>query len=483
MAFDNFTVNVISFNSIEGTDWTQAQPSVTLTITPDAGYKIDVADFSSINPLPTYVSTVSYSQSGSNIECLITYEVPSEMPSNDVLIALCITGSASLVTFSVGGIIYYYTAFTSTPTPPSANTPYSQAGIIYSTAEIANPSVVATSGYYFPVLPTASLTVGTATNYSIVPTLINDSEGNLIQVNFAVNYTFPDSSVTGDIIIVNAVAEEIYVPIEGISSYSMDTSLIAITGETRTMTVFGTPDSVFTVAMDGVNLVTSITMDANGSYSFPVVFPSVTTSTSYEILLSGDLVSPFVQDNPFTILQKANTEVTLGVILPSGIPSVSSVVKSYLPFQQPPVGSDAQVIEFSWTAAPTGGRVLLLASQPNDSYWSNLDTALNGGTEVFPVAIVDRSNPPTDAVIYVTGTIDTYGSSNMTTSLDLTSLITVLKPISLFYGIDENEACCDPDSVSHYILESETFSTAQAILLVDGSAAPDGFYVEQATPQ
>ena len=40
MAFDNFTVNVVSFNETGGVDWTQSRPSVALTITPNTGYAI-----------------------------------------------------------------------------------------------------------------------------------------------------------------------------------------------------------------------------------------------------------------------------------------------------------------------------------------------------------------------------------------------------------------------------------------------------------
>ena len=210
MAFDNFTVNVVSFNETEGVDWTQSRPSVTLIITPNAGYAINVANFSPINPLPNYVDSVTFSQSGTNIECVILYTSPSVMPSSNVLIALCINGSASLIEVSVAGVINYYTTFTSTPTPPSSTAPYSSTGVISSTSEITNLAVIAATGYYFPVLPTASLVVGSLTDYSIVPTLINNAAGELIQVNFAVNYTFPNYSVTGDRIVVTANAAEIY---------------------------------------------------------------------------------------------------------------------------------------------------------------------------------------------------------------------------------------------------------------------------------
>ena len=87
-------------------------------------------------------------------------------------------------------------------------------------------------------------------------------------------------------------------------------------------------------------------------------------------------------------------------------------------------------------------------------------------------------NPATSGTIAVSGIIETYGGSNMETILDLTSILTVLKPIALFYGVTEAEACCNPTAVNYYILESETFSNANAILLIDGTLAPNGFYTE-----
>ena len=77
MAFDNFTVNVVSFNETGGVDWTQSRPSVALTITPNTGYAINAANFSPINPLPNYVDSVTCSHSGTNIECTILYTTPS----------------------------------------------------------------------------------------------------------------------------------------------------------------------------------------------------------------------------------------------------------------------------------------------------------------------------------------------------------------------------------------------------------------------
>ena len=482
MAFSNFTVNVVSFNEAEGVDWTQAHPSVTLIITPNAGYEINATNFSPKNPLPPFVQSVTFTQSGFNIECVILYIEPSEMPNNDVLIALCITGYASLIGVSVAGIVNYYTTFASTGVP-SSTAPYSGTGLISSTSEITNLTVIATTGYYFPVLPTASLVVGSLTDYSIVPTLINDAAGNLIQVNFAVNYTFPNYSVTGDRIVVTANAVEIYNPAVGISAYSINTSLIGVGGETRTMTVFGSSGSVFTIAMDGTDLVTNITMGVNGSYSFPIVFPAVTTNTTYSILLSGDLVSPFAQTNPFTIQQRVNTEVTFSVSFPTGIATQSSVVKSYLPFQSPPVGDAAEVINFGWSITPMVSSNLILIRQPVIGDWSNLNPVLNGGTAAYPIAAISLQDPATGGTIAVSGNMDAYGGINMETVLDLTNIIVVQSytELTLCYAGTEADLCCGTSESRTVFAEGNVANLASVTGLLYTTRdldveAQDGFY-------
>ena len=483
MAFSNFTVNVVSFNEAVGEDWTQAHPSVTLIITPNAGYEINATNFSPKNPLPPFVQSVTFTQSGFNIECVILYIEPSEMPDNDVLIALCITGYASLIGVSVAGIVTYNTTFTSPPTPPTSTAPYSGTGLIFSTSEIANLVVKADNGYYFPVLPTASLAMGTLADYSIVPTLTNDSAGNLIQVNFAVNYTFPNYSVTGDSIIVEANASEIYNPTVGISAYSINTSLIGVGGETRTMTVFGSSGSVFTIAMDGVDLVTNITMEANGSYSFPIVFPAVTTNTTYSILLSGDLVNPFTQPNPFTIQQRVNTEVTFSVSFPDGIATQSSVVKSYLPFQSPPVGDAAEVINFGWSITPMVSSNLILIRQPTIDDWSNLNPVLNGGTAAYPIAAISLQDPATGGTIAVGGNMDAYGGIDMETVLDLTNIIQVQSytELTLCYAGTEADLCCGTSESRTVFVAGNVANLASVTGLLYTTSdldveAQDGFY-------
>ena len=419
-------------------------PSVLIKLSPDPGYTISTSDFSPILPLPSNVTGINFVQSVLDVDATITFDQPFIMPESNVSIPLCFNYSSIENIYTVSGNIFKNAG--SCNISNAIPTTYSGQGTFNSTQTVLSFPVTANPGYYFSVQPTLGLSTGSNSNYTISKTNVLDGSGNIIETNFVVGYKFPSLNVTNSNLTLSACAVEIYVPDVVISAYSIDTSLIGIEGDTRIMTVFGNSGSVFTVAMDGTNLVTNITMGSSGTYSFPISFPVVAANTSYEILLSGDLVSPFVQNNPFTIQQKVDTEVTLSVLYPSGILAASSVVKAYLPFQQPPVGSAAYTISFSWAITPSSNQLLLLSNQPTINYWSNLNPVSNGGTSAYPVAAINLEDPATSGTIVVSGFIEEYGGSNMETVLDLTSILScVALPTVVTTGIT-NKTGTEADS-------------------------------------
>jgi len=167
MAFDNFTVNVVSFIETAGTDWTIANPSVSLTITPDAGYAINAINFSPIAPLPTYVGSVVFTQNGLNIDCVITYTSPSIMPSVDVLISLCIQGYAERSTIVISGVLKGSTSNVSIPASGDLPRNYSGSGEWDTSLLVLTQVVTASTGYFFATLPVLSLSIGNLKNYTI----------------------------------------------------------------------------------------------------------------------------------------------------------------------------------------------------------------------------------------------------------------------------------------------------------------------------
>ena len=496
MAFDNFTVNVVSFNETEGVDWTQSRPSVTLIITPNAGYAINVANFSPINPLPNYVDSVTFSQSGANIECIILYTSPSVMPSSNVLIALCINGSASLIEVSVAGVVNYYTTFTSTPTPPSSTAPYSGTGVISSTSEITNLTVIAATGYYFPVLPTASLVVGSLTDYSIVPTLINNAAGELIQVNFAVNYTFPNYSVTGDRIVVTANAAEIYSPSIEIQSYSMNLANVIVSGETRPITIYGITGAAWqlqvTESVGGTTIGQfSGTIDSSGSATESIVFPLSAVDVDYTFTLTGDLANTFCTVAPYTpcltgqpsvwqIHQYTAQDVSFNLTSTfSSITIGAADTKSFTPLGTP--GITAYSVSAS---KPGSSQDFIFNTTPINTDWSNQ----NGTNPITDQAVqtpltidINNSSDPKTLVISLNTNISEVGTQPLLSVLNLDNFLLSYTELTLCYAVTEPGLCCGTSESRTVFVQGDAANLAGVTgdLYTDATfqtKAADGYY-------
>ena len=460
---DNFTASIASFNETTGADISILHPTVLVALVPNAGYNIIASNFNAILPLPVDISNITFAQDGLNVNATITFISPFIMPQDNVSIPFCIDGFAELIMYSISGSISNSVSCNIGAYPAS----YSATGGFNTTANVLTVPIIADSGYYFPTNPTLSLTLGNTNNYTLSSNKVFDISGNLIEVDFTIGYTFPNANITGDVWSLNACAYEIYVPTIEITGYSISTVGIIPGGETRIMQVFGNQGATFTVSMDSVDLVTNIVMGSSGVYSFPITFPAVAANTTYTIELSGDLASPFLQQNPFTIDQRLATDVTLTVLFNSGITGVTPVVKSFTAFTAPLVGEAAFIIDFPWSILPspalTGTQVLSLSAQPTSAEWSNLEPLTNGGTIIYPIANITLENPATTGVITVSGNIEFYGGTNMETVLDLTNLLTVIDLPELNTTAITNITGSSADSGGNAVVDNGSPVTAKGV--------------------
>lgn len=377
MAFDNFTVNVVSFTETAGTDWTIANPSVSLTITPDAGYAISAINFSPITPLPTYVNSVVFTQNGLNIDCVIAYTSPSIMPSVDVLISLCIQGYAEPSSIVISGVLKGNTSNVSIPAPGVLPRNYSGSGDWDTSLQVLTQAVTASTGYYFATLPVLSLSIGNLKNYTITSVKTFDAQNRLIQVVFSVFYKFPEATVTGDLFVLTANAVQYYNPPVKITSYQFNsTDVINTGGETRTFTIYGIEganwDLQCVYTPGSINIVnTSGTIDATGQAVVSVVFPAtVSVNRTFTFTLTGDLATSFNTANgqtstPFVSQYKLST---LGLVFSSTdatvtVGPISNI--SYFPFVNVPR------ITYTVTATSTGPFTLNPTPVAKGLNWSN----------------------------------------------------------------------------------------------------------------
>jgi len=304
-----------------------------LELIPDAGYVIDANNFSAITPLPDYVSSVTFFQStqnANNVICEVQLIPGTVMPAGGIDINLCIAGSSATDNYCVEGTVSY--SRVANVVPATLNETYSLCGSFKETENVFTQSVSAAPGYYFATQPTISLTAGNSDRYTVTSSNVLDVDGNIVNTVFTVNYTFIDQDITGDAWEIEAVAQIIYVPTIEISNYTVSTAAFPSQGGFRYYTIFGDDGANWTltaVGTNGINNILSIdgstyvntltgVLGANGLQEVLVFVPPSSIPQSFDLTISGDLSSPFIQPITVTIAQLANIIITYATTSPLG---------------------------------------------------------------------------------------------------------------------------------------------------------------------
>lgn len=432
MAFDNFTVNVVSFTETAGTDWTIANPSVSLTITPDAGYAISAINFSPITPLPTYVNNVVFTQNGLNIDCVITYTSPSIMPSVDVLISLCIQGYAEPSSIVISGVLKGSTSNVSIPAPGALPRNYSGSGDWDTSLQVLTQAVTASTGYYFATLPVLSLSIGNLKNYTITSVKTFDAQNRLTQVVFSVFYKFPEATVTGDEFVLTANAIQYYNPPVKIVAYQFNSQyVINQGGETRTFTIYGIEganwDLQCVYTPGNINIVnTSGTIDATGQAVVSVVFPATTNvNRTFTFTLTGDLATSFDTANGQTSTPSVNQyqQSSLSLVFTTTSAHVipgPAAVRYYLPY------SGRRIAEYTVTA--TSNQTFTVANNPPPAIaWSGQGTPTPPVDYDYEMTsqtfVVNNLTSPSTLTATIIVDVAVAGATSKTSTLDLDNVL------------------------------------------------------------
>ncbi len=317
--------------------------TATITISPNTGYEATASDFSAAGFDTAYISNVQFQQDGENVLCVITIVNTSIMPSNNLTLGLCVTGSSVIKEITIAGT-YDTIIGNNVQETGKTNEPYTSAGSVGEQTQLFTETFSADPGYYFEQTPTAEIVIGNQTNYSVSNTPGYDAFGNLIYLQYSIGYTFPNSSVFGDKIRFNAGAEEIFIPTEEITAYNISTALLIPTGESRTITLYGVSGAQFVLSMtDSLGNTYSIdpigVIPSNGVYSINIVFPSAigagAAAVFYTISLTGDLVSPFPQTLPIVLTQQIiRPEISLTGSSSQGITGANTVTVQGDPYSE-----------------------------------------------------------------------------------------------------------------------------------------------------
>ena len=293
--FENFTVTEVNWQIITGDEI----PNTVLTLTPDAGYFLDANNFSATINSP--VSNIYFTQSGNNV--LMTVEFDSTPVVEDLSIPICMNGYSGLIVFTLQVNYDYSLLNASASLPPAVIT---KQGLYNTTSSVfTNATFEADDGFYFLNTPTCVVSIGDISNYALTNSKTFDSNNNLISISFTAQYTFPAINVYGDEILVNAsaVALPAGAPVQ-VRSYSFLNSEFSSDGETRRFIAFGTQGANWTLTINnGATPSTYSSVIPSGGQDFLDVIIPPNFAVDYTFTLTGDLISPFPQQNPFTISQ------------------------------------------------------------------------------------------------------------------------------------------------------------------------------------
>ena len=486
MAFNNFTVSIVTFSETEGLDWTISNPSVVLLLTPNLGYNITASNFSATAPLPSNVSSVVFSQNGNNVNCTVTYISPSVMPASDVLIAVCASGFAEENLISISGVLKDC-GLSNISQPTNLPLAYTSSGIFGSVATVLSQTVTASANYYFDVEPVLALALGNLSNYIITNAKTYNAANQLIQIVFTVTYTFPQTSVSGDEFCLTANAQEIYSPAVCINSYNFPLSspTILAGGQTNTYTLNGIVGAAYTfflVDSAGTVLLNEVgPLDASGTKAITLVFPASVVDQTYFIILTGSCIADGVvvasqQPSVITLKQYVDTQLAFGFSSTNSDITVSAFsTKTFIPFQNV-AASQSYIVNAISTSD------IILNTTPTTTNWSGgggnffpTDLTYNSYVSLSSYTINNLSNPKT-LQAQLTVVIDQAGVPSLNRILNLDDFITAYQTITLSYGATSEISCCSGVSGTYKILQSETFANATAIYNTNLTQAANGFY-------
>ena len=298
----------------------QVGATAVITITPNTGFTATAADFSATSFNTTYISGVAFTQSGNNVLCTITLINTATMPSNNVILGLCVSGSAEQQLITIGGKYSATVGSNVTGGTSETDIPYSKSNTRSEVSHIVTRTYNAASGYFWSgsSIPSINIVTGNQKYYLVDQTPTFDSSNRLTNITYDVSYQFPNKSVSGDVISISVPStQEIYVPVAEISGYKFNTAGLGNLAQTRDLTVFGGEGAAVTVVLNdgtaGTVIINNETIPATGQITKPVEFPELikgNAAVDYSLTFSGDLpTGGLIQLNPALIKQR--DEITI----------------------------------------------------------------------------------------------------------------------------------------------------------------------------
>ena len=396
---NNYTYTNITYIVPEDSNVSALFPTAVITIEPLPGYSASAANFS-LDPSVIYpeIQSVVFTQSGVNVICTVTFDENFVMPPNNYTIPLCIIAEGTVSLISIGGVISVDDGTNGHATGDMNPTyTYNSEGVLNENQLLFSLSYTAESGYFLDAF--LYITEGNQNNYNVVQLPTYDINGYLIDITFNVYYTYPNYSSIDDSWVVKVSARELYVNPIIATSYNFDDSFVLRTGETRSIDIFGSSETEFSIIMtDSLGntypIETDAVIDSTGVYSTQIVFPDASDQLSnvvYTISLTGDIDPAFALSNPIVVTQYAS-QPTISITGSSlnGIVGYTTEIAQGNAFDIP----SNLFINLDWTLTSSTGSINYLGNidETNFKFTQNTGQDTNVVNSVLNSSTVDIVN-------------------------------------------------------------------------------------------
>ena len=421
-------------------------PTAVITIVPNSGYNATASNFS-MDPGfsdPSVLSVV-FTQDGLNVLCTVTFVTNFVMPSSNYTINLCVIGDADVNLITIAGTINATVTSNINGNGSETNTPYSNSGVYQEIESLFVRTYNADTGYYLEA-PTANIVTGNQSNYTIAQTPTYDSENNLTNISYNVNYVYPLQNIAGDSISFQVAAKAIFTQTVEITAIPYSGWFVPQLGVTRTLEVFGIQGAVYSItATDGtttLNVATNVTMDASGYQQQLVEFPSTIASKTWTFTYSGDIGSSVIP-NPLTVSQLGLREIVFEPKPSSIFNGGFDVVQQFTSISEPALGSSSSIATLQWVISSVSGDPLSIFNSLANVVWEGNESITQQVTSASGTSMtLDSTTGITAGMRFnldgATQSILAYTvvSVDSTTALTVTPNLTISDPVGITFTND-----------------------------------------------
>lgn len=398
-SINNYTFTNVQFTIPEGDNVSALYPTAEITIVPNEGYTAVATDFL-IDPSfsDNAVQDVFFTQIGLNVQCNVIFNANFVMPSGNYTIPLCIIGQSEVASITIGGT-FIANIGANISGGVSESTPYTNSGNAGEEQLLFTRNYNANSGYYLESTG-LQVVVGNQSHYSIGTTTNYDPDGNLTGLGYTVNYIYPTQSVADNVLRINQLsAKEIYTnPSPVVTGYGPIRTVIPAGGsEIVNWKIIGQPGAEFSVVMTDTsgntwNLVTNgVIRECCGDYYVQISIPDIIGSCNgpcseeYTITLSGDLASPFEQNNPIVLYQTGfSPRIEFTGTSTNGITGYTPVITERSAYTRLAGGSN--LITIDWDISTPNG----LLQYPN-TVDTTIITSMNSVLQTYNTSVVTNN--------------------------------------------------------------------------------------------